>query len=128
MTLKSRRSMSASRVARWWCRPPPLARGSSTDRPLLGDGWFTVAADLGFRPRFFPVYLGFSTVAVADFFGRPPRKFPARPISDLVLLTSVSLIPPSRPAFRHASLTALALACGLPSSTSLTNSVFPWPR
>ena len=54
--------MSASRAAIWWCRPPVRVRGSSTDLPLLGAGWSTVAADLGFRPRFFPVYLGFSAV------------------------------------------------------------------
>jgi hypothetical protein len=32
------------------------------------------------------------------------------------------------PPARHASLTAAALACGLSSSTSLTNWLFPWAR
>src|SRR5690242_17096894 len=51
--------------------------------------------------------------------------FPARPIRDLCLFTSVWLIEPSCPAAVHWSLTARALARGFFLSTSLTNSVFP---
>ena len=54
--------------------------------------------------------------------------FPASPIRDLCLLTSVWLIVPLCPAAAHSSRTAVALACGFLLSTSLTNAVFPWFR
>src|SRR5262249_33167400 len=73
--------------------------------------------------------LGFSAAAAAALvlllLRRLPRKFPASPIWERIVLTSVVLIEPSIPAECHASLIVLALANGLSRRISLTNIVFP---